>query len=338
MLADLGGAGIIKHIWITLSCPDPMIRRKLVLRCFWDGHEHPSVESPLGDFFGQGWGMNYTFSSLPLAAAPKDGMSLVSYWPMPFGEGARVVLENQSDSPVEALYFYVDYEEHARIGEDVPRFFAWYNQESTWPEGAPNENEWGVLGGEEPKNQSTTQNYVFCEASGRGHFAGVNFYVQNPGPMWYGEGDDMFLIDGEPWPGTLHGTGTEDYFNQCWCPDELFSHPYFGTARVPGVENRDPRFGWMGRTHVYRYHIEDPIRFRSSLRATIEHGHANVMSLNLASVAYWYQTMPGRAFPVLAPVDQRIPGPDTSVVDVHRWRDAWRRSRGGGRLWGNETG
>ncbi|HAR36894.1 MAG TPA: hypothetical protein DCR87_08380, partial [Acidobacteria bacterium] len=54
-LARIEGAGIIKHIWITVSCPDPMIRRNAVLRMYWDGEKNPSVECPLGDFFGQGW-------------------------------------------------------------------------------------------------------------------------------------------------------------------------------------------------------------------------------------------------------------------------------------------
>jgi hypothetical protein len=335
-LAEIEGAGIIKHIWITISSGDPMVRRNLVLRCHWDGCDHPSVEAPLGDFFGQGWGEKYLFVSLPLAAAPQDGNALVSYWPMPFGSGAKITVENQGDIPVDSFYYYLTYEEAPEgIGEDVPRFFAWYNQELTTPEGPSGENEWQKLG-PEAKNPSDVHNYVFCHAEGHGHFVGVNYYVQNPGPMWYGEGDDMFLIDGEPWPGSLHGTGTEDYFNQSWCPDVVYTHPYFGTARAPGRGNNDPRFGWMGRTHCYRFHIEDPVRFAKSLRASIEHGHANVLTLNMASVAYWYQTMPGVPFPPLAGAEQRMPLPDIGVVDVHRWRDAWRNSRGGGVLWGNE--
>ncbi|MCW5940277.1 MAG: DUF2961 domain-containing protein [Fimbriimonadaceae bacterium] len=333
VLADLPGAGIVRHIWITTASRDPLSRRNMVLRVFVDGQDHPCVESPLGDFFGQGWGLKYNFASLPLACAPKDGHALVCYWPMPYGQGCRIEVENQGPEPLDAFYYYVDYEEHEAISDNVPRFHAWYNQEVTTPQDGV-ENEWGVLGAE-PTNTTDAHNYLFCECEGRGHFVGVNYYVHSPGPVWYGEGDDMFLIDDELWPG-LHGTGTEDYFNMSWCPDEVYMHPYFGCARAPGRGNDSGRFGWIGKTHVYRFHIEDPIRFQKSLRASIEHGHANVLTLDLASVAYWYQTLPTKPFPPLATAPERAPMPEIGVAEIHRWRDAWRRERGSGKLWGNE--
>ncbi len=336
-MADISGAGIVKHIWITIACEDPMIRRNLVFRCYWDGCEHASVESPIGEFFGQGWGMKYNFISAPVAATPSHGASLVSYFPMPFGNGAKITVENQSDKDVTAFYFYVDYEEHDSMPDDMGRFHAWYNQELTKPEcdSGDVENEWTVFGPFD-NNPSDQHNYLFCECEGEGHFVGVNYYVNSPSPIWYGEGDDMFLVDGEPWPGSAHGTGTEDYFNQSWCPDEHFTHPYFGCARAPGRDNDSPRFGWLGRTHIYRFHIEDPMRFKKSLRASIEHGHADCLTLDLASVAYWYQTMPGKKFPPLPSKEDRQPRNEIGCVDVHRWRDAWRKSKGGGKLYGDE--
>ncbi len=333
-IAEISGAGIVRHIWITLSSKDLMSRKNLVLRMYWDGQDHPSVEAPLGDFFGQGWGMKYNFMSEPLASAPKEGHALVCYWPMPFSRGAKVTIENQGPENIDAFYFYLDYEEHDLIAEDVPKFHAWYNQALTQPFGGT-ENEWSVLG-DEPKNPSDRSNYVFCECDGCGHYLGVNYYVHSPGPIWYGEGDDMFMIDGESWPGSLHGTGTEDYFNMSWCPDEEFQHPHFGCARAPGRNNDSGRFGWIGKTHLYRFHIPDPIRFRKSLRASIEVGHANVLTLDINSVAYWYQTLPSRPFPPLPSAQERIPRPEIGVVEIHKWRDAWRRERGNGILWGNE--
>ncbi|MBI5707192.1 MAG: DUF2961 domain-containing protein [Armatimonadetes bacterium] len=348
-MAEMQGAGIVKHIWITIASNDPLVRKNLVFRCFWDGQEHPSVESPIGDFFGQGWGMKYNFVSLPLAAAPKEGNALVCYFPMPFGNGARIEVENQGPEDVGCFYYYVDYETYESDlpdGSDTSdpnhpnnmgRFHAQYNQAVTWPESEQGdiENEWGIFG-KPPKNPTDESNFRFCDPEGKGHFVGVNYYIHCPTPIWYGEGDDMFLVDGEPWPGSAHGTGTEDYFNQSWSPDEHYLHPYFGTARAPGRHNDSPLFGWLGRTHVYRFHIEDPIRFSKSLRASIEHGHGNVLSMELASVAYWYQTLPSKPFPPLPSVEDRKPMPEISTVDVHRWRDAWRKSRGGGKLWGNE--
>ncbi len=336
-LAEIEGAGVVKHIWITMSSRDELLRRILVLRMYWDGQEHPSVESPIGEFFGQGWGMKYIFISLPLAAAPAGGNALVCYFPMPFGKGAKITVENQGQHPVDSFYYYVDYEEHESISDDMGRFHAWYNQELTQPESDSGdiENEWTVFG-DFANNTTDKNNYVFCQPEGKGHFVGVNYYVNSPSPIWYGEGDDMFLVDGQSWPGSAHGTGTEDYFNQSWCPDEHYCHPYFGTARAPGRLNDSPRFGWLGRTHVYRFHLEDPIRFSKSLRASIEHGHANCLTLDLASVAYWYQTLPSKPFPALASVVDRKPRAEIGVVDVHRQRHDWRKAKGGGKLYGTE--
>ncbi len=337
VLAEMEGAGVVTHIWVTISCKDEMHRRNLVLRMYWDGQAHPSVEAPIGDFFGQGWGLNYNFVSLPLAAAPRDGKALVSYFPMPYGKGARITLENQGTEPVDAFYYYIDYEEHDSMPDDQGRFHAWYHQEVTAPESDSGdiENEWTIFG-PFAKNPDDKDNYLFMEAEGAGHFVGVNYYINCPTPVWYGEGDDMFLVDGEKWPGSAHGTGTEDYFNQSWSPDEHYLHPYFGTAYAPGRHNDDPRFGWLGRTHVYRFHLEDPIRFRESLRASIEHGHANCLTLDLASVAYWYQTVPSRPFAPLPSAADRLPRPLVGAVEVHRWRDSWRRDKGAGERWGTE--
>ncbi len=225
VIADIPNSGIIKHIWCTINSKDPMYRRNMILRMYWDGETEPSVQAPIGEFFGQGWGENYSYAALPLAAAPKDGKGLNCYFPMPFSDGAKITIENDSVEKVDAFYFYVDYEEHDFVPDDAARFHAWWNRETTLPE-EDVENEKGVLG-PVPKNQSDAGNYLIADIKGKGHFVGVNYFVDNPTPMWYGEGDDMFMVDGESWPGSLHGTGTEDFFNSAWCPNEVYSHPYF---------------------------------------------------------------------------------------------------------------
>ncbi len=332
-LADLDGAGVIRHVWVTLACDDPLIRRNAVLRCWWDGEDNPSVEAPLGDFFGQGWGEKYLWSSLPLAAAPLGGNALNCWFAMPFGQGARIEIENQSDRAITHLYYYVDYEQHQNgMDPDVGRFHAWWNRAMPGPQAGQGdrENEWETLGAQ-PVNPGDTHNHVLVHAEGQGHYVGVNYFVDSPTPLWYGEGDDMFLIDGEAWPGSLHGTGTEDYFCSSWCPKEIYAHPYFGYARV------NNETGFLGRTHCYRFHLEDPVVFDKSLRASIEHGHANSLTLDLCTVAYWYQTEPHAAFAPLPARIQRQPMPPILPTDIHKWRDAWRRKQGGGPLWGNEA-
>jgi len=329
VIAQMPDAGIIKHIWITIACEDPMIRRNAVLRMYWDGEENPSVESPIGDFFGQGFGMNYSYASLPLAAAPAEGRALNCYFPMPFGNGAKLTIENQSDIEIEHFYFYVDYETHASLPADTGRFHAWWNRELTVP-AQDVENEWGVFEAEY-KNPSNAHNYLFADIAGKGKFVGVNYFVENPSPMWYGEGDDMFQVDGEAWPFSLHGTGTEDYFNSSWCPKEAYAHPYFGYPLV------NTESGWLGRTHCYRFMLEEPVYFTKSLHASIEHGHANCLALDLSTVAYWYQTEPHKPFPVMRPASERQNMPKIDVRDMMLWRGAWRKANGGGLLWGNET-
>jgi hypothetical protein len=327
---EVEGAGIINHIWITIGPPPELLdRHDIILRAYWDGNEEPCVESPIGDLFGQGWGESYPFSSMPLAAGPVEGRGLVSYFTMPFADGARIDITNEADKPIAAFYYYIDYVEVEKLPADMGRFHAWYNHQLTEAL-ETGENEWRSLG---PFEENTTgdRNYLILDAEGKGHYVGVNYFVHSPTPMWYGEGDDMFFIDGETWPSSLHGTGTEDYFNTSWCPKVLFQHPFYGYARV----NDD--IGHLGRTHVYRFHITDPIYFDKSLRFSIEHGHNNNLTLDISSVAYWYQTDPHKPFPEFPTKKERAARRMIGPVDIHRWRHEWRENQGADpTLWGKE--
>lgn len=328
-LFNVEGTGIINHIWITIAPPpEQLSRNDIIIRMYWDGDAFPAVESPIGPFFGQGWNESYPFSSLPLAAGPVEGRGLVSYWAMPFADGARIEVENQTGRNIDAFYYYIDYVAMQKLPSNTGRFRAWYNHELT--EALPGgENEWGILG-QQGQNPTGEDNYLFLEVEGKGHYVGVNYYVHSPGPMWYGEGDDMFFIDGEEKP-RLHGTGTEDYFNTSWGPKSIFTHPYYGYARV------NNNIGWLGRTHVYRFHISDPVYFEKSLRFSIEHGHNNCLTLDLASVAYWYQEPPLSPMPPIPGKEARKLQQNNDVWQIHKWRDAWRKEKGGDtKLWGNE--
>jgi len=330
VMAEIEGAGIIKHIWITIAHSDKLYRRNLILRMYWDDEENPSVESPVGDFFGQGWGEEYSFMSLPLTAGPAGGKAMNCYFPMPFAKKAKITMENQSEKRCDALYYYIDYEKHKKIASDQLRFHAWWNHEITVP-WKGDENEWDTLRSPADKNPGDEQNHVIIDAEGVGHYVGVNYFVNCPSPMWYGEGDDMWSVDGEKWPFSLHGTGTEDFFNTSWCPKEIFMHPFYGYARI------NNNLGWLGRTHCYRFNIQEPITFKKSLRGSIEHGHADNLTLELSTVAYWYQKEPHKVFKPLPSGEKRIPMPEIGVSEIHRWRAAWREKLGGGVLWGNET-
>lgn len=327
-LMDVKGAGVIKRIWITIApMANELSRNDIIIRMYWDGNSFPSVESPIGPFFGNGWNETYNFVSVPLSIAPGAGKSYNCYFSMPFSKGVRIEIENQTGREISNFYYNINYIEMKQLPENSGRFHAWYNHEITeaHPEG---ENEWGVLG-EPGKNKYGKGNYLFADITGKGHVVGVNYYVNCPTPMWYGEGDEMVFIDGDTLP-TFNGTGTEDFFNTSWCPKELFSHPYYGYPRV------NNETGWLGHTHVYRFFIADPVFFDKSCRFTIEHGHNNTLTLDLASVAYWYQDNASK-LPRTFSKEERRHKPLIGASEIHIWRNSWRIDKGNDpELWGNE--
>jgi hypothetical protein len=308
-LADISGAGCITHIWMTMKCESVPHLREIVLRMYWDGEETPSVECPVGDFFGMGHGMTKNFSSMPLSMSPEDGRSFNCFFPMPFYEDARIEVENQCDSHEVLLYYYIDYETYAHLTGAWGRFHAQWRRENPCqgvPEDGMSNDEFLGIGEHfsSSQNLSGKGNYVILDAEGKGHYVGCVLNITNLRHTakcnWYGEGDDMIFIDGDTWPPSLHGTGTEDYFNLAWCPTQEFSAPFHGLL-LGGGDN------WSGRITLYRFHIPDPVYFERRITVTIEHGHANRRSDDLSSVAYWYQTEPHKPFPPLASVKDRLP-------------------------------
>jgi hypothetical protein len=295
---DEPGPGDITHIWFTLSSHEPLYLKKLVLRIYWDSESTPSVEAPIGDFYGLGLGENIPYQSLPLAVGNSEALNC--YFPMPFQRRGKITLTNEGTSEAR-VYYNVDY----RVYKDtLPAgklyFHAQYRQCAPcrgWT------NQWTT--NQDPlvdnkTNLTGEENYVWMEATGRGHYVGVTMSVLQNQDKWWGEGDDMFFIDGEKIP-SIKGTGTEDYFSGGWdFGRKAFSYLMFG-APVAGPEMAGSRWS------VYRFHLESPITFTKSIRATIEHGSANHRSDNFYSVAYWYQTEPHAPFPRLPPVADRLP-------------------------------
>lgn len=298
-LLEEAGPGVITHIWITIASGEQYHLKKLVLRIFWDDDPTPSVEAPIGDFFGLGLGDYFLYQSLPLAVGSDKALN--SFFPMPFRKRAKITVANEGHQRVDAFYFNIDFRAYRKpLPADTLYFHAQYRQAAPakgWT------NQWRSNGDPLVDNKPNLEgegNYVWMEATGRGHFVGVTQSVLQNQDGWWGEGDDMFFIDGETRP-SINGTGSEDYFLGAWdFGDHPFSYALFG-APVKGEE----RAG--GRSSVYRFHLDSPITFTKSLRASIEHGHANHRSDNYFSVAYWYQTEPHAPFPPLPPVHERLP-------------------------------
>lgn len=317
VIADIAGAGIIKHMWITTRCYSEKYLRKLVFEMYWDGEENPSVRVPFGDFFGIGHATCKHFVSLPISMVfghrrgPKGpfAAAMNCYFPMPFVEGARIQIINESDQPIQNLFFMIDYESiDTPPPAELGRFHATFNLEapakkivhaSTIEKPAP----WDLPG----LNTTGDENYVILDAQGAGHYVGCVLNIDdhdasNQTFSWPGEGDDMIFVDGESWPPSLHGTGTEDYFGAAWgFPSGEYAGPYHGISLGTSVQEH------FGLWSLYRWHIEDPVRFTSSIRVTIEHGHANDQANDFSSVAYWYQVEPHKPLPELPPVEERLP-------------------------------
>ncbi len=338
-IAALTGAGCIRHLWLTAFCDDPNYLRTTVLRCYWDGEARPSVEAPLGDFFGVGHSRVSHYISLPLNMVTGtwslqiNAAAMNCFFPLPFGTGARLTVQNESAQPLKSLYYYVDYEEWDQdAAQDTLRFHAQWRRENpthgTLDRRTPGAD---LARANAARNLDGRDNYVLLEAQGRGHYVGCNLSIDNidpiPGFAWFGEGDDMIWIDEDletrSWPPTLHGTGTEDYFGSAWgFPTGQYSGPCHGVSLAGPVTGDD---AWSGQWTAYRFHLADPIHFQRCILVTIEHGHANCHGNDYSSTAYWYQTEPHLPFPPLPAAAERLPRP--AEDSLRRFRQALRGER-----------
>ena len=285
-VAEINGSGAIQHIWMT-----PTGRwRFALLRFYWDGEATPSVEVPVGDFFGMGWGEFAPLVSQAVTVNP--GSAFNCYWPMPFRRKCRVTLENIDERDM-VLYYQVDY-----TLTDVPRDAAYFHAQFRRQNPTAYKVPYTILDG----------------VRGQGQYVGTYLAWGVHSPDWWGEGEIKFFLDGDGQFPTINGTGTEDYFcgsynfeNKQTHQYQEFSTPYAGMPQVirpDGLYRSQQRFG------LYRWHIVDPIRFGQDLRVTIQalgwryNGRYLPLQDDIASVAYWYQTEPHAPFPPLPGKDE----------------------------------
>jgi hypothetical protein len=278
-LADIQDSGAIQHIWLTPTGT----WRYSILRIYWDDQEHPSVECPIGDFFACGWGKYAQVSSLAVCVNP--GSAFNCYWEMPFRKRCRITLTNIADEPM-TLYYQITYALTA-VPEDAAYFHAQFRRVNP----LPYKEVYPIIDG----------------VRGQGHYVGtyMAWGVNNSG--WWGEGEIKFFLDGDDEGATICGTGTEDYFCGSYNFDvgkehggyREFTTPYAG---LPQVLRPDGTYQSQTRFGMYRWHITDPIRFQQDLRVTIQalgwRSGRRYLPLqdDIASVAYWYQTLPSAPF------------------------------------------
>jgi len=264
VLADIKGPGIIVSFWLTIASPDKAILRRAVLRAYWDGEDKPSIEVPIGDFFGSGFAQYVHYHSLPIGTTSGG---YYCFFPMPF-ERALIEVENMSEIEIGALYYMIGYYEVDDVS-DMGRFHAIWRRERFTQSGKP---------------------YVILEAKGKGHYVGTLLCMEGfnraiGGGLGFLEGNMEIIADGELAYGS---TGTEDYFLSGW---------YFnmGTFHAPfhGLLIKDEK---NFRIMAYRFHIPDPIPFERELIVRIHHGEWDEVLADYSSVAYWYQSEPHYEF------------------------------------------
>lgn len=292
-VAEMEGPGSVQHIWMT---PTGNWRYSIV-RIYWDDEATPSVEVPVGDFFGMGWGQYSPLQSLAVCVNP--GSAFNCYWPMPFRKKCRITMENIDDKEM-VLYYQVDY-----LLTEIPANAAYFHAQFRRVNPLPYK---GVV-------------TLLDSVHGKGQYVGtyLAWGVHNDG--WWGEGEIKFYMDGDTeWP-TICGTGTEDYFCGSYDFDTQtknaaglseshyteFTSPYSGLAQVI---KGDGHYGSQQRFGLYRWHITDPIRFEKGLRVTIQAlgwrdgGRYLPLQDDISSTVFWYQTEPHTPFPKLPSKDQ----------------------------------
>jgi hypothetical protein len=297
VLADLQGPGIVTHIWLTVADNEYAWPRLLRLRVYYDGHKTPSVDAPLGDFFGVGLGYERNLNSLMVRDA-SFGRARNSYWPMPFRKACKITVTNEGKRRMSNLYYHVDWQKQASLPQDLLYFHAYYRQGTPPPAG---------------------DLYTLLDIKGAGHYVGTVMSVLQSEVGWFGEGDDMFYVDGEKAP-RIEGTGTEDYFNDAWGL-RLTDGPWTGTPIAEGE-------GVGARLSGYRWHVPDPVPFTKSLRVQIEHAGWTYNADGtvrsgfeerpdfFSSVAFWYQQGVNEDLPEPPYGNERLPHGNALQIEV----------------------
>ena len=297
VLADIRGAGTIDRMWMTIEDRSPEALRGLRLEMFWDGAARPAVSVPLGDFFLHGAGEMVPMETALLASP--EGRSFVSYIPMPFRKGARIVIANESLKPVNLIFYDIDYRALRGQSKDALYFHAWWSRERA-----------SVL---------ARDFRILPRISGRGRFLGASVtLLTNPiyEKTWWGEGEVKIALDGDsPASPTLVGTGTEDYIGTAW-GQGAYINRYQG-APIATWEGE-------GRWTVYRFHVPDPVYFGRDIEVSLQMmggaRKAIVLGLQKKGVPLIPVTIdPGSRhnFQQLLAKDPPVPLSDPSLPDGH---------------------
>jgi len=278
VLADLAGPAKITYFYITDDSQYHATEGSgehyagLVLKVYWDNAPEPSVRVPLWDFFGAFNRKAIDYQSIPMQV---NHYNFMCYLPMPFSQHARLVLANDGDQEYgRSVAYGVDCDNDPIYATEKSRLHAAWNRSNPTVEGM----------------------HTLLDVAGRGQYIGNFLQVATRYAGWWGEGDTIFHVDGNP---MTHTPGTEDEYGSCWGFGHTFIYLYSGYIQMDEEQNR-----------MYRWYLANPVRFQKSLKVEIQNqrveGHQQVNSHDdYTSVAYWYQEGAHPA-PPLQPYAQRI--------------------------------
>lgn len=297
VLLDSEGPGMVRHVWCTIPPGNINHMRNVIIRMYWDNQDTPSVEVPLGDFFGIAHGrQRHLISEL---VCMQEGKGFNCWIPMPFKTRALITIKNDSDSDIPMFFYQVDFTLGDEINENTGYFHAQFRRSNP----CPIHEDFTVLDG----------------VTGKGVYLGTVLGVRSLyKESWWGEGEFKFFIDGDGKYPTICGTGAEDYMGSAWGLEETIN-AYQG---APLVDNEN------GLYSIYRFHIKDPIYFQDDLKITVQQiGYGNTeaakkhfgddfvryravgtsegsdtsyfdLSDDYCSTAFWFQTLPTNPFPL----------------------------------------
>ncbi|MGB2824729.1 MAG: glycoside hydrolase family 172 protein [Phycisphaerae bacterium] len=276
-LCDIEGPGTIRHIWMTTQRA-PVNLRNLIIRAWWDGQEHPSIECPIGDFMGTAHGKVVAYHSAVHALGRNAGMNI--FLPMPFAKRARITLGNEGPARV-PLYYQIDYTLRDAHPADVGRLHVLFRRENP---------------------TTVKRDFVLLpRRAGKGRFIGCVIGVRNLHPRWWGEGEIKFYMDGDTdWP-TICGTGSEDYV--------CLSYGMQDTPFLYNGCNLNQKLNDQDYVSMYRWHLPDPIYWKRECRVTIQQiawqkGLAET-SDDWCAATFWYEPVPSAPLPALPDKDAR---------------------------------
>jgi len=273
-LCDIEGPGTLRHIWMTTT-GEPAVQRECVIRAWWEGQEHPSIECPIGDLFGFAHGKIMSYQSAVHSCGPTGGRNI--WLPMPFARRARLSFTNEGKKAV-PLFYQITYTLGDKHPREIGRLHVLFRRENPTTEKSDFE--------------------LLPRRGQKGRFIGSVIGIRNLHPdQWWGEGEIKVYMDGDKeWP-TIVGTGSEDYVGLAW-----------GIQQAPFMFN-GCSLNEKSFVSMYRWHLADPIAWKREGRITIQQiaykkGLEETHD-DWSCATFWYEPVPSASLPAFPDVRAR---------------------------------